>query len=118
MAGLALYRPVGPWYMVQSVSGVPVMAWPWVHHPGYTMAMPPSTGGSGSGHPANWKCAMGSKVALRNSQMGYEVNLEPTICLLAAILGACCKNHLVPKAPRYLDLSNPGRILLRVGPLP
>ena len=64
------------------------------------------------------KSAMGSKKTLRNSQTKVEVNLRQTIWLLARLFGPCCKNHLVSKAPDYLALSNPCKILSRVGTLP
>ena len=60
----------------------------------------------------------GSKWTLRNSQMAPEVNLRRTIWVLAPYLVPCCKNQLVPKAPDCLGLSNPCRILSRVGTLP
>ena len=64
------------------------------------------------------KCAMGSIMALRNSQMVPQVSSGPTIWLLAPTLAACCKNQLVPKALEYLHLSNPLNILSGLVPLP
>ena len=64
------------------------------------------------------KSAMGSEMALRNSQNLLEVNLRETICLLAPLLVPCCKNQAVSKAQEYLHLSNPHQIPSRVGTLP
>ena len=62
--------------------------------------------------------AMGSKRGVRNSQIAPQVNLSRTIWSLAPVLGPCCKNRLVPKAPGYLRLSYPLKILSRTRTLP
>ena len=56
---------------------------------------------------ADTRCAMGSIMALRNSQKDLQVILEQTIWLLAPNLAPCCKNQLESKAPDYLALSIP-----------
>ena len=87
-------------------------------HPGYTTPGTPTRPRLRGPCTRTQKCAMGSKGVVRNSQMALEVILAMTIWLLAPILAACCKNHLVPKALRYLRLSNPLSILSRTSTLP
>ena len=94
-----------PWYY---------LAWPpWVH--------PRHVSGAYSAHGTchrSKKSAMGSKKGLIQAGKGLEVNLSKTIWLLAANLGPCCKNQPCQKAPQYLRLSIPCRILSRMGTLP
>ena len=113
----------GPWQGLPHIRYRTWWDWSWwvpaptIHHPGYTPA-PWSTWRVHAGTGTGGNSAMGSKMALRNSLNHSQVDLERTICLLAPFSEPCCKNRPVPKAPDYLVLSNPPRILLRLVTLP
>ena len=96
---------------------VPAQGTTLVHHPGYTT---PGTYlyAPAPVRPWSTRSAMGSKWTLRNSGLWTQVNLSETICLLAPVLGPCCKNHLYPMAPGYLGLSIPPQILSSLVTLP
>ena len=86
---------------------------PWVHH---LCHAPP-------GHVIRplrviRECAMGSYGTLRNSQIGPQVIPSQTIWALAPDSKPCCKNQVVQKAPGYLALSIPPKILSRLRTLP
>ena len=91
---------------------------PWSCHPGYT-PQPTRYELAGYTTPTGLeKGAMGSKRGVRNVEKVLEVNLERTIWALAPFSAACCKNQPVLKAPDYLGLSNPCKIITRPRVLP